>query len=282
MKTILIGIGVVILVIVVAWLFPWSRDYAAQTRSDIDRSFAEQVRDERVFDAAHQEIGERTDFLSKQYAKVIQGKEEHKRQQSQLDKKRAELARQEADLNKAFEWIDAHGAGDTTTLGGQEYDYATIVADARTRAGICENLRTTITTLEQNCDILNNAVLDGEANVKQALAKVREVEGELAAKEVQMAAWGSIQAVKAIAQDMTFTGDNAEIVSNRALEEVDRRLADMKADVAFSEFEMSMSKGVVPWNNGDANAADLGALNSYRQRYLEPAPEPQPAEVSPQ
>ncbi len=275
MKTLLI-IGVIVALVITVgwWLFPWSKDYAAQARGDIDQGFAAKVRDDRISTKAKEEFDEAVDYLRQQYLRVTEVKQELANQQDNRNAQAKKLAAEEAAIAKASAWLDAHGPNDKLVISGQEYPFATVAADARARVETCQGREATIAALNESCEILRNSIAESETKIREALASIQAKRDAMQAKRVQLAALRAVEAAESIAAGISFDGVDVEEISTRYNDELDRRIAQIQGRREFSRLATT-STGVVPWDSQGVKQSDLDAVRAYVQQSLTPASAPQ-------
>lgn len=263
---------VVILLAVLGWaLFPWSKDYAAQTRDDIDQGFAAKVRDDRIITKAEEEFGNVVGYLREQYLKVVDAKRELANQESNRQAQTKKLAAEEAAITKASAWLDNHGPDDKVVINGQEYTFATVAADARTRVENCQSLKATTGALDESCEIIRSSITEGETKISEALANVQAKRDAVQAKRVQLAALRAVEAAESIAAGMRFDGTDVDEISTRYNDELDRRISQVQGRREFSRLTTTAS-GVVPWGNEGVKQSDLDTVRAYVQQNLAPTP----------
>ncbi|HLC89458.1 MAG TPA: hypothetical protein VJG65_00700, partial [Patescibacteria group bacterium] len=171
-----------------------------------------------------------------------------------------------------FDWLNIHQDGDSATLNGRQYSYAMIVADARTRVENCKNLQGTIQAMDQSCQLIDGSVRQSESQIRQALEQVNREKGRVKAKEINLAALRMVEAAEAIARGISIEGADSNEVSNRYNKELDRRIAETKARLEFSNLG-TKSSGVVPWEAEQAaSQSDLDVIREYaNERQWTPA-----------
>ena len=256
MMKVLVTIGAIILLVLIT--LPWSRDYFKQSRTDVNNALRDQVRNDQVISDATNDIYKAKAFLTNQYTKVVEGKEKLATQEATMDTKTRELKRKQDIFLRASEWVETHKPTETLVLNSRTYSYLEVRTDTSNRANDVKNLNTEIESLRQTCQMLKQAITDGESNIKVAMRKINEREGKLKAQEIQLQAWEAIRATQAICKDIAFVGDTT--FDTRHLDEVDRRLAKMKAAMEMSAWTMT-SGGNVPW---DESQQDQGELDNIR------------------
>ena len=272
MRTLLtVGVVVIVLAALVWWLFPWSKDYVVQTRDDIDQGFAAKVRDDRIITKAEEEFNNVVGYLREQYLKVVDAKRELANQQSNRGAQAKKLAAEEAAITKASAWLDSYGPDDKVVINGQEYTFATVAADARTRVENCQSLKSTIGALDESCEIIHNSIAEGETKIREALADVQAKRDAMQAKRVQLAALRAVEAAESIASGMRFDGTDVDEISTHYNDELDRRISQVQGRREFSRLNTTAS-GVVPWGSEGAKQSDLDAVRAYVQENLAPAP----------
>ena len=260
---------VVALVLLVLIALPWSRSYLRQSHKDADNAFRDRVRNEQVIAEAVNDINKAKAYLTDQYTKVVEGKEKLATQEATLDSKNRKLAREKEIFLKASGWVEAHQPTDTVQLNGRAYSYADVRKDASNRANEVKNLNTEIEALRQACQMLSQAVSDSENNIKLAMRKINEREGKLKAQEIQLQAWDAIRATQAICKDIAFTGNTP--FDTRHIDEVDRRVAQMKAGMEVSSWATTTS-GSVPWDEGNQDQGELDNIRSTKNMLTGTAP----------
>lgn len=274
MKTLLVfGTIGVVCVVGLFVLAPWSKDYADQAINDADNAFRGNVRDDTVGAGAQQELAKIQEGLRARYGDVITAKQTLSNQEAKRDSQLNELAKQERILTKAIAWLDAHNPGDEMQVGGKIYDYKMVATDARARTEKCEGMRTTINALGESCTILANAITDTESKIRESVAIVQRKEGEIAAKQVQLAAWRTIEATNQLAKGLSFDGIGSQDGTTRYLDELDRRINQAKASNMINDLDTS-GRGIIDWEaDRPASETDLSAIKAYQDRHLKPADE---------
>lgn len=283
MKTMLIILGTVAALVIGAFvLFPWAKDYVFQATDDIDRSFANKVRDERVLAKAEEEFGDIEEFLRSKYLSIVEAKRQLANQEGNRDSQAQKLAKEEDAIAKAGEWLETHGLNDKVVLDGQEYSHAMVAADARSRVGNCQGLRASIEALEGGCRIIRSSIGEGEAKIREALGQIQVQRDAMEAKKVQLAAFRAVEAAESIASGIQFEGSDVEQVSTRYLEELDRRITEVQGRRDFSQLAATSSGGTVPWTTSSAKQSDLDAVQAYVDQNMTPTPTPEaPASADP-
>ena len=222
-----------------------------------------------LYKLAERDLDRLNEVIKEDFIKLTDGKEKLIQQESKKENMKKKVFMNDSALQKAEAWLKTHGPNDSIMINGVNYTYNDIFKDAQARVRENEVLIAGVNTFEQAMASLRSKITGADQAIRSGLNAIRAKKDDIEQRKSLDAIFSAVKNAMSITSNLEFStyGSTDEVVS-KYVNELDRRLARKKADLAFEDFQGSHS-GAVPWENGDVASSrnSLDFLEQYKQKY---------------
>lgn len=271
MKTLITVVVAIVLLIVVV---PWSRDYVKAKTDVVNSAFKNQIDGDIIVDNVRKDIQRDLENLKDKALKVEVLNNKQSDKETELVNKNSELARQEKLLERSLDWVDNHTSANVLSIGNKAYDYPTVVRDAQARGNECQAKRMVIEALKENIAMLRETIHEARSKVQQEYLILQQRIANLDKQEIILIIDKERRDLERLIADL---GIGAPVNSkSRYEEELERRVEKAKVSAKF-EKSSEIQGGIIEYPD-ESVTTKLDAARAYRDTYLKrPAAQVQPA-----
>jgi len=258
---------VAVVVLVVIYVFPWSKDAGKQKIDDVGQLFADTVRAKNVVMEAKKEIEAQMTSLRAKRIEIEQVAAKLQDQEAARDRLVDEKALHEANMVDTIAWLDTHQPKDNIVIDGVTYSYAELEKDADKRARKCEELVVKTQTAERNVQALKSTIADARTIVQDREDLARDRYDELDSVLVKLEAGEAIKQTDSLRASLM--GGFADVDESRYFKEIRKRAVEVDAMIAQAGYRSSRSDFIPLEKIRGASGGQVKPVASRARAYMD-------------